>query len=236
VRAAREAGGGDRGPMALEERPRILVARFAAPHRILSWAIARGGRASGNAVAFVQVDDAELAPPADARAVLLSRLAAAGVPDAVGLLTSRDVSARVLAGAAAAGVEASCLATVGLGNALRAGDPAVGAHPGTINLLCQVSAPLAEEALVEALAIAVEARTAAVLEAGVRSVATGAPATGTGTDCVVIAAPEGAPALPYAGKHTAAGQAVGAAVLAAVARGVREWREWQAARGPEEER
>ena len=46
-------------------------------------------------------------------------------------------------------------------------------------------------------------------------------ATGTGTDCVALACDPGEGR--YAGLHTAAGEAVGAAVLAAVAEGVRAW-------------
>ena len=65
---------------------------------------------------------------------------------------------------------ARCVATVGLGNALCAGDPPVAGEPaGTINLLCHVSTPLSELALLEALALAAEARTLALLEARVPS-------------------------------------------------------------------
>ena len=110
----------------------------------------------------------------------------------------------------------------GLGNALRAGDPPGPGRVGTINLLCRSSAPLTAEAQLEALALAAEARTLAVREAGVPSTRTGLPASGTGTDCIVIASPRGrAPGgVPYAGKHTAIGHAIGAAVLEATRRGV----------------
>jgi adenosylcobinamide amidohydrolase len=98
---------------------------------------------------------------------------------------------------------------------------------GTINLLVRVSAPLTEEALAETLALAAEARTLAVLEAGVRSLRSGLPATGTGTDCVVVAAPPAEPGgepLAYAGKHTAVGHLVGAVVEEAVRTGIEAWR------------
>lgn len=212
------------------DRPRLVLVRFAAPHRLLSWAISGGGLSRGREIAFVQVDDAELAPPADPRAVLGRRLAQAGAPGAVGFLTSRDVSTRVVVEKRQGDLSATCVATVGLGNALRAGDPPGAGHPGTVNLLCRVGVPLSDEALVEALAIAVEARTAAVLEAGVRSVVTGAAATGTGTDCAAVAAPEGAPARTYAGKHTAVGHLAGAAVLEAVRAGVERWQREQASK------
>jgi adenosylcobinamide amidohydrolase len=217
------AGAGAPSPVEVVHRPRLLLLRFAERQRFLSWAIHRGGRAEGREIAIVQVEDAELAPPADPRVLLARRLADAGAPAAVGLLTSRDVSARVVAEAAGGGLAVRCLATVGLGNALRAGDPPGPGHPGTINLIVHVAAPLSGEALVEALAIAVEARTLAVREGSVRSFLTGAPATGTGTDCVVVACPDAGEGLAYAGKHTEVGHLVGAATLDAVRRGIDGW-------------
>ena len=102
---------------------------------------------------------------------------------------------------------------------------------GTINLLCAVSVPLSEEAALEALSIAVEARTAAVLEARHPSRRSGAPATGTGTDCVVLAWPEPvAPPAVFAGKHTALGHVIGRAVGDCVRAGVADWLEAQACR------
>jgi adenosylcobinamide amidohydrolase len=209
---------------ALDER--VLVVRLGAPHAVLSWAIVNGGRRSASEVAWVEVKDDELCPPVDPEALLRARLARAGAPGAVGLLTSRALARHVVAERSAGGVGARCVATVGLGNALRAGDaPGPAARIGTINVLCQLSAPLTDEALVEALSLAAEARTLAVLEAGVASRRSGLPATGTGTDCIVVAAPErsGASAQRYAGKHTAVGHVVGAAVHEAVARGAAEW-------------
>lgn len=205
---------------------RVLVVRLDAPHAVLSWAIVNGGRRSATEVAWHEVRDDELRPPVDPARLLRQRLTEAGVPRAVGLLTSRALDRHVVAERAASGVAARCVATVGLGNALRAGDPpGAAARIGTINLLCQVSTPLSEEALVEALSIAAEARTLAVLEARVASRRSGLAATGTGTDCIVIAAPErgGGATLGYAGKHTALGHVVGAAVYEAVARGAAEW-------------
>ncbi|MFL5261362.1 MAG: adenosylcobinamide amidohydrolase [Anaeromyxobacteraceae bacterium] len=205
---------------------RVLVVRLGAPHAVLSWAIVNGGRRSASEVAWVEVRDEELRPPVDPERLLRERLARSGVPGAVGLLTSRALSRHVVAERSASGVAARCVATVGLGNALRAGDLAgPAARIGTINVLCQLSVPLTDEALVEALSLAAEARTLAVLEAGVASRRSGLAATGTGTDCIVVAAPadRAAVAQRYAGKHTAVGHVVGAAVHEAVARGAAEW-------------
>lgn len=220
--------------MRLTSHDRFLVARLPGIHDVLSWAVVGGGRRRADTVAWHQVFNRELGPDTDPRALLRERLRDAGIPDAVGLLTSASLAAYTDVERACDGVSARCVATVGLGNALRAGDPpgigstiAAAARVGTINLLVRVAAPLAEEALAEALALAAEARTLAVLEAGVRSLRSGLPATGTGTDCVVVAAPRAAPgaaSLAYAGKHTAVGHLVGAVVEEAVRTGIEAWR------------
>jgi adenosylcobinamide amidohydrolase len=115
---------------------------------------------------------------------------------------------------------------VGLGNALRAGDrPATLARVGTINLLVHVGVPLTDEGLLEASAIATEAKSAALFDARVPSRQSRALATGTGTDCTVLACPRAASraVAAYAGKHTAIGAAVGAAVGRALSIGIAEW-------------
>jgi adenosylcobinamide amidohydrolase len=199
-----------------------LVVRFAAPHRVLSWAILNGGLRRSRGVVWREV--AAIAPDADPTAIACEALAAAGLPDGVALLTARTLSTFDDVWRHDGPLWARCVATVGLSNALAAGDPPGPLRPvGTINLLCQVSQPLSDEALIEACALAAEARTAAVLEAAVPSRRTGRPATGTGTDCIVVAAPEGAAPDVYVGKHTALGALVGGAVREATARGCRRW-------------
>ena len=215
---------------------RLLVARFPAPMQVASWAIWNGGRRRAPAVAWVAVSNAELPVAVDPRALCERRLRAAGLEAAVGLLTSGQLARHRRAGADAEGVAARALATVGLSNALRVGDtpgPLAGARIGTINLLCAVSVPLTEEAALEAASIAVEARTAAVLEARHPSRRSGAPATGTGTDCLVLAWPDPVPGqapVAFAGKHTALGHVVGQAVGDCVRAGVADWLEAQACR------
>lgn len=204
---------------------RALLVRLGGPHEALSWAIVNGGRTRTDSVVWREVRIGELGPAVDPSSVMRETLAQVGAPRAVGLLTGRDVRRYELERVERDGVVAECLATAGLGNLLAVGDPTmpVRAPAGTINLLCRVSIGLTEEALLEASAIAVEGRTAAVLAAGLRSPLSGRPATGTGTDCVVVAAPAMVRAERFAGKHTACGSAIGAAVNGAVARAVARW-------------
>jgi adenosylcobinamide amidohydrolase len=211
----------EREPLALDCAAGWLVARFSALHTTASWAIAGGGLTTANAVAWLQVADGDLPAGLDPAQLLRDRLAAADLAGAVGLLTSCRVDTYSDVTVRDGDAAARCIATVGLGNALRAGDPPGPSRVGTINLLCRIAAPLSPEAQLEALALAAEARTLAVREAGIASTRTGLPASGTGTDCIVIAAPcapdRGA---AYAGKHTAIGHVIGAAVHDATRLGI----------------
>ncbi|WNG28079.1 adenosylcobinamide amidohydrolase [Cystobacter fuscus] len=210
----------------LEGGGRVLVVRFSRPHAVLSWALLNGGRRRARSVVWRQVRDDELVPGVDPLALLTASLGEEPPEETVGLLTSRDVSTFDDVHLASGAFSARCVATVGLGNALAAGDePGPLRSVGTINLLCQVSHPLSESALVEALALAAEARTAALMEARVPSRRSLRVATGTGTDCIVVAAPEGPGGEQYMGKHTRLGSLLGGAVREATARGVRRWLE-----------
>lgn len=191
-----------------------------APHRVLSFAPHRPGFATASRIVWREVRNADLHPGLDVQEWFRAELAAAGLLDTVAMLTSRDIGRFRMAEAEVEGITAACLATVGLGNAERIGRRRghAGSY-GTINIAVRLSAPLTDTALIEALSIAAEARTAAVMEAGLR-LPTGL-ATGTGTDCLAIAAPPGAGA--FAGLHTATGEALGRAVHDAVAAGAADW-------------
>ena len=204
--------------------PPWLVAELGSSHAVASWAVVGGGLGLAERVAWLQVHNADLAIGVDPAALMDRRLADRGCHGAVGMITSASVARHQRSSASEQGSRADVLATVGLSNRLAVGDPPGPHRPGTINLLIQVNQPLTTAGLLEALSIAVEARTRAVLQLKLQSVASEGMASGTGTDCVVVAAPlERANAQGFAGKHTALGSAVGQAVLAAVEAGGRDW-------------
>lgn len=200
-----------------------LVADLGAPLRTLGWPLNRPGFATASRIAWRELRDADLAPGLDAAAWLAAALAARGLADAPAMLTSRDIGAHVLRRAEVEGRAADCLATVGLSNAERVGTRARpglrGTIRGTINLALRLSTPLTDGALAEALSVAAEARTAAVIDAAPDR--PGGRITGTGTDCILVAAPPGDGA--FAGLHTPLGEAIGRAVYAAVRRGADDW-------------
>ena len=210
------------GKPAITLSERILTVRFAARQLMLSWSLTRPGFVQADTVAWLQVSEADLPVGVDPAALLRDRLAAAGHDRAVQMMTSRDVRRHHAVIREAGDITAFCLATVGLGNAGRVGDAAPqAARTGTINLAVQMNQRLDQAGLIEALSIAAQARTAAVMDIGWTT--GGAVATGTGTDCIVVACPMRGLAQTYAGLHTGVGRALGAAVYDAVLAGAREW-------------
>ena len=206
----------------VEQQGNWLIVRFPVPYQVVSWAIVRGSETQTDTVAWYRVTKDDLKPPVDPREFLKSRLVEASIPHAVGLLTSADLDRYADVEKKAEDIAVRSVATVGLANALRIGDlPRLLESVGTINLLCQISRPLSNEAFLEALSLAAEARTTALLESGIPSAESGLPVTGTGTDCIVIAAPPAGEPLSYAGKHTLLGHLVGASVLEAVRSGMK---------------
>src|SRR5690606_3187614 len=87
--------------------------------------------------------------------------------------------------------------------------------PGTINLVCWVPAPLSDAALANALVTVTEAKTQALLEAGV-------PGTGTASDAVAVCCPAGGTEA-YGGPRSVWGARLARAVHAAVAEGTRRF-------------
>jgi len=202
-----------------------LIVDLAGPQRVLSWSINRPGFQIAKRIAWLHVK--ELPDGVPVECWFQQMLDQADLADAVGLITSRRLSAFVSVTVEVEGVEATCVATVGLSNAERVGAKRLGSapHAGTINILVTVSASLTEAAQIEALSIAAQARTTAVMEFG-PTYSGSARMTGTGTDCIAIAATAGD--VPYCGLHTACGEAIGHAVYEAVAQGVRDWMTEQA--------
>lgn len=199
-----------------------LTLDLGTPMRVLSWAIGRPGFVTTQRILWREVRNADLPPHLDARKWLSQALSARGEREAVAFLTSRDIRRYHRADASIAGVRADVVATVGLSNAERIGQrrPVAHGHFGTINLAVSLDTALDDTGLIEALSIAVEARTAAVMDAAVHL--SGGRATGTGTDCVAVAAPPGV--ASYAGLHTPAGEAIGRAVYDAVRAGADAWK------------
>jgi adenosylcobinamide amidohydrolase len=209
-------------PWRWEVRDRTLIVRFDAPFRTLGWAPLGGGFSRARVVANHQVPEDERgateAPQQYLRRTI--RRLALDPRGVVAMMTGAHVGRVAYAFAGRGSLVAGAWCTAGCTNALRVGDRATFglAAPGTINLIVALNEPFEDSALAEAVQIATEARVVAVQGAKVASKRSGKLATGTGTDCLVIAAPVGKTAHRYCGKHTVAGELIGRAVLASCAR------------------
>ncbi|MCW2285183.1 adenosylcobinamide amidohydrolase [Rhodoblastus acidophilus] len=209
-------------PFAFSCAPPFLTARFSAPRRTLGWSMLHPGFSIVRDIVWVEVRDRDLPPEVDACAFLRAKLASIGLPQALAFMTARDIRRHHFRQSRVEDVEAACLTTVGLSNGERVGArKPFRALVGTINTLIHVSRPLTDGAFVEAISIAAQARTAAIVETW-RPPA-GPAITGTGTDCIVVAAPCGGEPMACAGLHTAVGEAIGGAVYAATREGVEAW-------------
>lgn len=116
--------------------------------------------------------------------------------------------------------------TVGVSNAVRAGEPVVSSRggrvppsAGTINIILVTNACLSSSAMVGVVQVATESKTAVLLDNGVPSWTRQSDATGTGTDAVVIASGNG-PTLRYSGTHTLIGAIIGRLVYRGVQEGL----------------
>ncbi|MDE4146671.1 MAG: adenosylcobinamide amidohydrolase [Pseudophaeobacter sp. bin_em_oilr2.035] len=192
--------------------------------QVLSWAVNRPGFVTARRILWREVRNSDLPRDLDVTEWFADELAQSGGSDAVAFLTSRDVRHYCEASATVEGISAHAVVTVGLSNGERIGSRVDYSRRdwGTINVALRLSEGLTQAGLIEALSIVVQARTAAVMDAGFELPGGGGTATGTGTDCVAVAAPVGA--NPYAGLHTATGEAIGKAVYAAVHTGALEWK------------
>ncbi|WP_371225249.1 adenosylcobinamide amidohydrolase [Roseovarius sp. 2305UL8-3] len=189
--------------------------------QVLSWALNRPGFVTASRILWREVRNGDLPPDLDVGSWLTNELQARDATDAVTLLTSRDVRQVREHSVTIGTTTAHAVATTGLSNAESVGHRVdrKGKDWGTINVALRISTPLTQAALIEVMSIAVQARTAAVIEVD-HTLPTGR-ATGTGTDCVAVAAPVGT--TQFAGLHTEIGEAAGRAVYTTVLEGARDW-------------
>lgn len=155
-------------------------------------------------------------------------------PRCVGLMTAVPMKHLVVVREEKARLWVEGFVTVGVSNAVRAGEPPppgdsgrAGNSAGTINVVLVTNARLAVSALVGLVQVATEAKTAALWARSVPSRTGRGSATGTGTDAVAVASGSG-PRVRYSGTHTELGAMVGRLVFQGVTRGLQRWARWSA--------
>lgn len=134
-----------------------------------------------------------------------------------------------------------CLATGGVGNALRSGvDPAHWIENdgkylnilGTINIILLSNVTLTDGALARSIITATEAKTAALQDMDARSsVSPENQATGTGTDnIIVISGTDPDKLVRHTGGHTKMGELIGATTKTAVTETIKKHKAWVASK------
>ena len=158
------------------------------------------------------------------------------IGETVGLMTAVPMTQLVTARASSGALWVECFATVGVTNAVQAGEwlPQLATRrrriaPGTINLIVITNGSLSDAAMVGVVQVVTEAKTGMLRDHLVTSCYSGLNATGTGTDAVVIACRgrgQG-PRHRYSGTHTIVGALIGQAVADCVSRGLEKAKRWQ---------
>jgi adenosylcobinamide amidohydrolase len=193
----------------------VYIWRFTDPPRVIASAPSGGGLGARHWIVNAQVPrDYSRTDPERHVAEIAAAHGCAG--PGVGMLTAAEVD-RTQRGEDGPVV---AFASVGLTMPTWAADAAGAVSqwaPGTINIVAFVAETLTDEALVNAVITATEAKTQALLEAGV-------PGTGTASDAVCVACARGGPHERFAGPRSRLGAPLARAVHAAVAAGVAEVR------------
>ena len=222
---------------------RTLIIDLGGRRRVLSSAPQGGGLTPASYILNHQVEkrpagggrrSARFPYPAHFLRVLASRFGIeAGT---VGLMTAVPMTQLVTARACMGDLWVECFATVGVTNAVRAGEwPPPRApqdesgKPGTINLILITNGSLSHAAMVGAVQVATEAKVGLLRDHAIPSCLGGSTATGTGTDAVVIACRlrgQGA-VYQYSGTHTIIGALIGRVVAHCVAEGLKKATIWR---------
>ncbi len=141
----------------------------------------------------------------------------------VGMMTAASMQSLRVVTQRQGPVAVTALITSGLSNARCAGDVAdcrtLTTEPeqaGTINVVLITNVALTPAAMVEAVAVATEAKVFVLHRAGVKSRVSKDLATGTGTDSVAVICAGSGPAVKYCGKHVLVGELIGNSVKQAL--------------------
>jgi adenosylcobinamide hydrolase len=218
-----------------------LLIDLGEPRPILSSAPRGGGLGRARYILNHQVAPNPLADPVPASRVsredparYLGRIATRhGVKTpSVALMTAVPLKQLVVMGEESAGIWVEGFFTVGVSNAVRAGEPIdlhaenrIRSAPGTINIILVTNGRLTSSAMVGVVQVATESKTAVLISHHIPSQTGGPGATGTGTDAIVVASGKG-PILRYSGTHTEFGEMVGRLVARGVGEGLLRSKEW----------
>ena len=207
-------------------KSKTIVIGLQRPFTVLSWAPFNGGLTETTCIFNHECEKFE---ENDIPQIFDNVIRKHELPDnSVGLLTGAKISRYQEAFLKSDRIWVHAIATVGLNNARTAGDKAdvvqgeTANQNGTINLILASNALPHVSGLMEAAHVATMAKTSTMIETGIKSKKSGEPATGTGTDCIVVAS-SGEVKENYCGMHTVLGEMIGNTVKQVIAKGIDKW-------------
>ncbi len=214
------------GQYSIELTEGFARVEFELPHKILSSAVLHGGLAMADHILNLKVDQNFMGNKKDfeqpEKTLSDYCLSKGWNGKVVGMMTSALMASFRGVRMEAEGIEVTALITSGAANAKRAGEKAeyreIGAIPrktGTINTIILTNAFLSDAAMTEAVAIATEAKSAALQNIEIKSPYSGLIATGTGTDSIAVACSvaKNSKEVKYCGKHTLFGEMLAQSVI-----------------------
>ncbi|WP_394172514.1 adenosylcobinamide amidohydrolase [Guptibacillus hwajinpoensis] len=125
------------------------------------------------------------------------------------------------------GVSVFIVVTAGVGNAVdasRSAEHIYEPQPGTINTWVFVNGTLTDEAFIQSIMTATEAKVKVMQDQDVKDAVTGSSATGTSTDSILIAATQRGKHLPYAGTITTLGKLISQGVYTCTTEALQKYR------------
>ena len=189
-----------------------LVVDFPESYPVLSWAPLGGGDVRSSCVFNHQNDEFD---ERDLDTLFAKVIDGLKLPaGSIGLITGCDVQCYQDEFLHNDPLWVHGIATVGLTNARTAGDVAdvpfgaSGKSAGTINIILACNALPKLTGRLEAVHTITMAKAATLINMGIKSLKSGMPATGTGTDCIVVAG-TGEINENYCGMHTVLGEMMG---------------------------
>ncbi len=208
----------------LNQTPNHVHVEFSIPHQVMSSAILNGGLNYADHIVNLKVPKCLTAPSSPQLTLTKYCEDANWNGNSVGMMTAASMDSFRMAKESAQDIDIIVLVTSGLSNPRRVGDraehrimAAESEEIGTINIIVITSAILTGAAMVEALLIVTEAKSAALQEARIMSPVSNKIATGTGTDSVAVVSGHGPATVSYCGKHVLFGEMLGRMVTDMVA-------------------
>lgn len=200
----------------LEHAESHIHVALSTPHRVISSAVLNGGIVQASHLVNLRVPQHGTSLEAPEQTLEKYCADAGWRGTIVGMMTAASMDSFRSARETVQGIDMVVLVTSGLSNPRRVGDRAdyremmtESKKIGTINIIAMTSAILTEAAMVEALMIVTEAKSAALQEAEVKSPVSCKLATGTGTDSIAVVSGHGPETMRYCGKHVLFGEVLG---------------------------